>query len=216
MKKIFTLIIVSIVLAAGVKAQQADSSSKVEPRFSVLFGLNQPIVFHGFNFEVSYWTKKWVFDYSHGIGLQADGKLLGDAYTSQHLDFKIAHSLGAGVGYRITEAFNVRFEPKVHFYETYYEGDAHVKSNSLVNFRTYTLGLGAYYRWMPFAGARGALKGITIAPSVRYWYKAGSTLHDGKYAYFNERTHKNEVMKAPNIGISNTPFVLNVSVGYSF
>ena len=216
MKKNFTSIIVFIMLFASAKAQQADTAGDVHPRFSVLFGLNQPIVFHGFNFEVNYWTKKWVFDYSHGFGLQTDGKMLGDAYTSQHLNFKISHSFGAGVGYRFTEAFNLRLEPKIHLYETYYDGDVHAKDKSIVNFRTYTLGLGAYYRWMPFANARSALKGVTIAPSVRYWYKVGSSLQNGQYAYFNQRTNKNEVMKAPNIGISNTPLLMNISVGYSF
>lgn len=197
-------------------AQSPTGKSPKQDRVSILFGLNQPIVFQGFNFEVDYWTKKWVFDYSHGFGLNVDGKLVGNDYSDQKIDFKITHSYGLGIGYRFTDAFNVRFEPKVHHYETYYEGAKQEKVNSIANFTTYTLGLGAYYTYKPFKNSPNLLKGITVVPSIRYWQRVASSIDDNKMAYFNQKTNKNEVLKVPQIGISNTPFLFNISVGYSF
>jgi hypothetical protein len=121
--------------------------------------------------------------------------------------------LGVGIGYRFTKSFNLRFEPKLHIYETYYEQST---ENSIVNFNTYTLGFGAYYRWLPFEKKDGFAKGITIVPSIRYWYKVGSSLSDDQHSYFNTVTNQNEILKAPNIGAANTPWIFNISVGYTF
>jgi hypothetical protein len=198
-------------------AQSPATPAKTEKnQFSLVFGLNQPLVLRGFNFEVNYYTKRWVFDYSHGIGLHADGSTLNSDYEDQKVNFRITHSAGIGFGYRFTKAFNVRIEPKVHVYETYYAGDTQTRANSIANFTTYTLGLGAYYRWLPFEHKNNALKGITIVPSVRYWHKVDSTLHNDKMEYFNTKTNQQETLKAPNIGLANTPLILNVSIGYTF
>jgi hypothetical protein len=185
-------------------------------RFSLVFGLNQPIVLKGFNAEGNYWMKNWVIDYSHGFNLHVDGKSVADDYERQQVNFKITHSLGLGIGYRFTKALNLRFEPKLHIYETYYEGQDESSGKSIVNFNTYTLGLGAYYRWLPFEKKEGFAKGITIVPSIRYWYKVGSSLPGDQFSYFNTLTNQNEILKAPNIGIANTPWIINVSVGYTF
>ncbi|MBI3218679.1 MAG: hypothetical protein HYZ44_04145 [Bacteroidetes bacterium] len=185
-------------------------------RFSLVFGLNQPLVLRGFNVEGNYWMKNWVIDYSHGFNLHADGKAIADEYDRQKVNFKITHSLGLGIGYRFTKSFNLRLEPKLHIYETYYEGQDQSSATSLVNFHTVTLGLGAYYRWMPFEKKEGFAKGITIVPSIRYWYKVDSSLPNDQHAYFNTLTNQNEILKAPNIGAANTPWIINVSVGYTF
>ena len=185
-------------------------------RFSLVFGLNQPIVLRGFNIEGNYWMKKWVIDYSHGFNLHADGKVVADEYERQKVNFKITHSLGLGIGYRFTKSFNLRFEPKLHIYETYFEGQDQSSEKSIVNFNTVTLGLGAYYRWLPFEKKAGFAKGITIVPSIRYWYKVGSSLPSNQHSYFNTLTNQNEILKAPNIGAANTPWIINVSVGYTF
>jgi hypothetical protein len=216
MLKHILLITVLFITFYSATAQGVPSSATNTKRFSILAGLNQPLVFHGFNIEVNYYTKKWVFDYSHGFGLHVDGKFAGGEYEAQHIDFKITHSFGAGIGYRFTEAFNLRFEPKIHCYQTYMEGDPQTKVHSIANFNTYTLGLGAYYRWLPFKNTHTPAKGITIVPSVRYWYKVASDLPDNEFSYQNSKTGKSETIKAPNIGIANTPLLINVSVGYSF
>lgn len=218
--RIFNLLLIAIALFISSLCSAQSGIPSQEPthknQFSVLFGLNQPIVLNGFNFELNYWTKKWVIDYSHGIGLNVDGNTLGSEYEDQKINFKITHSAGIGFGYRFTESFNVRIEPKIHVYETYYEGDNQTKENSIANFTTYTLGLGAYYRWMPFENKTNALKGITVSPSIRYWYKVGSTMDNNKLAYFNTKTNKEETLEAPNIGIANTPIIVNISIGYTF
>lgn len=218
MKTLILIITLYLLSFFSVAAQNKSEAAKAqEPnQWSILFGLNQPIVFKGFNAEVNYKTEKWIIDYSHGFSLHVDGTALDNEYEDQKINFKIAHSLGFGVGYRFTKAFNVRFEPKVHIYETYYDGQRETKANSIANFTTYTLGIGAYYNWQPFENKEGFLKGITIVPSIRYWYQIDSTLDHNEFTYFNTQTNKTETFKAPNIGLANTPLVLNVSVGYSF
>lgn len=216
MKTLILIITLYLLSFFSVAAQNKSEATNTPYQWSILFGLNQPIVFKGFNAEVNYKTEKWIFDYSHGFNLHVDGSTLDNEYEHQKINFKITNSLGFGVGYRFTKAFNVRFEPKVHFYETYYDGQQETKSNSIANFTTYTLGIGAYYHWQPFENKNSFLKGITIVPSVRYWYQVDSTLDHNEFTYFNTQTNKTETFKAPNIGLANTPLVLNVSVGYSF
>jgi hypothetical protein len=209
-KKTITSLVIAL-LFFSVVSQAQDVPEK--NRFSLVFGLNQPILLRGFNVEGNYWMKKWVIDYSHGFNLHADGKFVADEYERQRVNFKITHSLGFGIGYRFTKSFNLRFEPKLHIYKTYYEQST---EKSIINFNTYTLGFGAYYRWMPFENKEGFAKGITIVPSIRYWYKVGSSLPSDQHSYFNTATNQNETLKAPNIGAANTPWIFNISVGYTF
>jgi hypothetical protein len=209
-KKTISSLVIAL-LFFSLLSQAQDMSEK--NKFSLVFGLNQPILLRGFNVEGNYWMKKWVIDYSHGFNLHADGKFVADEYERQRVNFKITHSLGVGIGYRFTKSFNLRFEPKLHIYETYYEQST---ENSIVNFNTYTLGFGAYYRWLPFEKKDGFAKGITIVPSIRYWYKVGSSLSDDQHSYFNTATNQNELLNAPNIGAANTPWIFNISVGYTF
>lgn len=214
MKTISASIAVTIICLFSFSSQAQDA--KEQKRFSLVFGLNQPILLKGFNFEGNYWMKKWVIDYSHGFGLHADGKFLAEEYERQKVNFKITHSLGFGIGYRFTRSFNLRFEPKLHIYETYYEGQNQSSAQSIINFSTYTVGLGAYYRWLPFENKAGFMKGITVVPSIRYWYKVGSSLYGDQFSYLNAATNQNEILRAPNIGAANTPWIVNVSVGYTF
>lgn len=211
-KAIKSLFIALLFFSFVMQAQVAPKKNRV----SLVFGLNQPILLRGFNVEGNYWMKKWVIDYSHGFNLHADGKFVAREYENQRVNFKITHSLGIGLGYRFTKSFSLRFEPKLHIYETYYEGQVQSSSNSIFNFNTYTLGFGAYYRWLPFEKKDGFAKGITIVPSIRYWYKVGSSLSGDQHSYFNTATNQNEILKAPNIGAANTPWIFNVSVGYTF
>ena len=208
-KTIPSLVIALLFFSVVSQAQDVPEKN----RFSLVFGLNQPILLRGFNVEGNYWMKKWVIDYSHGFNLHADGKFVADEYERQRVNFKITHSLGFGIGYRFTKSFNLRFEPKLHIYKTYYEQST---EKSIINFNTYTLGFGAYYRWMPFENKEGFAKGITIVPSIRYWYKVGSSLPSDQHSYFNTATNQNETLKAPNIGAANTPWIFNISVGYTF
>lgn len=184
--------------------------------FSLVFGMSQPLVLNGFNFEVDYFTERWVFDYSHGFGLELTGDLVSGAAADQGLSLHIPHTLGFGAGYRITPAFNIRIEPKVHLWEVYYNDQFKSQSGLLEEYYTITLGLGAYYKWQPFAGRDGFLSGLTITPNFRWWPNIASSLDNNEFEYFNRITGQTEVHKAMNVGMANSPFFGNVSIGYTF
>jgi hypothetical protein len=215
MKNLFlSVIVLSLVLNSNVSfAQDIQQSNK---EYSVVFGLNQPIVEHGFNFELNYWMTHFVIDYSHGFGLEFTGSLVSNEAKAQHVSFNVTNSLGVGFGYRFTKRFNIRIEPKMHMWDMYYSNQFKEQAGKITGYNTYTLGLGAYYRWTPFEKINNALKGITIDPSIRWWPNVASSLKNNEYAYYNKITDTNETIKANNIGISNTPWFANISIGYTF
>lgn len=99
----------------------------------------------------------------------------------------------------------------------YYKDDEQTRDNKIKAYKTFTLGLGAYYRYFPFRNSKhAALQAITTATSLRFWPNIGSTLSRDKFTYANAITGNTETQKAANIGIGNTPIIFNVSVGYTF
>ncbi|MDN5396727.1 MAG: hypothetical protein L0G39_16255 [Chryseobacterium sp.] len=185
-------------------------------RVSVLAGLIQPILLKGGNIEVTYFSKKMSFDYSHGFLLNmSGGTITGDAKT-QHLAYHLPYSTGFGVGYRFTSYFDVRIESKMHSWEVYYDGETQNKSNLIKAYKTYSLGLGAYYRYMPFHKKDNWLQGITTSTSLRWWPNVASSLTDNKFTYYNKFSNKDETLKASNIGIAGSQFLINLSIGYTF
>jgi len=54
-----------------------------------------------------------------------------------------------------------------------------------------------------------------IAPSIRFWPTISSTLANDRFSYANNVTNKTEEIKTLDPGIGFTPFVFNISVGYS-
>lgn len=212
MQKLF----LSAILIASMFTKMNAQNSERANQFTIGFGLIQPLALKGFNYEIDYWTPRFVMDYSHGVNLHIDGDEMGEEIKKQKIDFKITHSLGFGFGYRFSKSFNLRFEPKMHTYQTYYKGEEQIKTNSIANFTTYTLGLGAYYRWLPFQKKEKWTKGITIVPNIRYWAKVGTSLQDDELSYFNKLTKEQETFKAPNIGVGNSPLIMNITIGYTF
>jgi hypothetical protein len=75
---------------------------------------------------------------------------------------------GFGVGYRLKEWLNVRVEPKWHRFEFYYEGDSQISTNETNSYNTFSLGLGLYGNFQPFKKSSSFIKGIMIAPSIRF------------------------------------------------
>lgn len=209
-------LICTIALVAIAQISMAQAPKKSGPEVSVVFGLTQPLFTNGFNFEVDLWWEKWMVDYSHGLGLEFTGAAVYQEAADQKLAFNITHSAGIGVGYRFTKSFNLRVEPKWHIWEVYYDDAFKTDAGKIERYSAYTLGLGAYYRWTPFEKKDNALKGLTIAPNVRWWPNVGSTLDNNEFTYENSRTNQTEVHQANNIGMGNTPFFVNVSVGYTF
>jgi hypothetical protein len=195
-------------------AQQKSALNKNE--FALLFGLNQPLLADGFNFELNYFTPKLAFDYSHGFSLEIKGAGVVGAMKEQQLVAHIPYSVGVGVGYRLTKFLNLRAEPKWHRFEIYYDREAQLSSNQVTAYNTFTLGLGLYGKWHPFEKKGSGWRNLMIAPSVRWWPNVATSLPHDKISYFNKMTNKTEVHEALNIGFANTPLILNISVGYRF
>ena len=184
-------------------------------KLGILFGLNQIFITNGFNVEINYWLENFVLDYSHGFGLELKNNLVSVEAKNQKLNFNISHSLGVGVGYRITKNFNIRLEPKLHVWEVYYEDQFKIPNQKIKDYKTYTLGLGAYYLWKPFHHESNFLSGLTVAPSIRWWPNIDSTLKNNELKYFNDKAGKDEIHKVNNIGYNNSSFFANISIGYT-
>ena len=107
-------------------------------------------------------------------------------------------------------------EPKWHRFEIYYEDENQTLANRITAYNTFTLGLGLYGKWHPFKAKNNFLRGIMIAPSVRFWPNVSSTLSDNQFTYSNKITGQAATHQALNIGANNTPWFVNVSVGYKF
>ncbi len=215
MKK--TMLILLLVGVATVQSFAQNTGKKellYSNRFSILAGLIQPTALNGGNIEINYYTKRLSFDYSHGFSLEPP--VVGD-YKIQNLALHLPYSTGFGIGYRFNSFFDLRFEPKLHSWEVYHKDEDQVAANKIKAFKTFTLGVGAYYRYFPFKNnANRLLQGITTSISLRYWQNVGSTLSGDKFMYLNKTTNKMEALKAPNIGIANSPIIFNIAIGYTF
>jgi hypothetical protein len=214
MKKIITtalLILTCLVLNAQSKKKKEFLYSN---KFSVLAGLIQPLALRGGNIEVNYTTKRMIFDYSHGFNLKPPS---AGNFKTQHVELKLPVTTGFGIGYRITSFLDIRFEPKLHSFEVYHKGDEKTVANKIKDYKTFTLGAGMYYRYFPFRNnTNTVMQGITTTASVRWWPNVGSTLSKDEFSYDNKLSGKKETLKAANIGLGNTPLVINLGIGYTF
>ncbi|MBL4755020.1 MAG: hypothetical protein JKY52_15665 [Flavobacteriales bacterium] len=189
-------------------------------RVNLLYGLNEPINQDGFNIEGNLFYNRLAFDYYHSVSLDFTNSMLEDDVDGEDfahgLTIHLPYSTGFGVGYRFYEWLNMRVEPKWHRFELYYEDDNQVKANRIAAYTNFTLGLGVYGSILPFKESGNFLKGIVIVPSVRWWPQVTSTLKDDELRYYNRVTESMEMHTAREIGINNTAFILNISIGYSF
>lgn len=215
MKNIITTIALTIIFMTDGFAQIIKKKGFLySNKFSLMAGLIQPIGLSGGNIEVNYFTKKMAFDFSHGFSL--DPPVVGD-FKTQGVALHLPYSTGFGVGYRFTQFLDVRFEPKLHSWEVYNKGEAQTEATKIKDFKTITLGIGVYYRYFPFKNSDNEfLQGITTSTSLRYWQNVGTTLSNDEFSYTNKISGKKETLKAPNIGIANTPIIFNIAIGYTF
>jgi hypothetical protein len=215
MKNLIRIIAITTICISNSFAQTKPQKELLySNKFSILFGMLQPVVAKGFNIEVNYTTKRMIFDYSHGVSL--DPPVVGD-FKTQKITLHIPSTTGFGIGYRFTSFFDVRFEPKLHSWEVYNENETQNSASKIKDFKTFTLGLGAYYRYMPFKNSENKLlQGITTSTSLRYWQNVGTTLRNDEFSYLNKTTNKTETLKAPNIGIADSPIIFNIAIGYTF
>ena len=216
MKIMKTILVIALIILGQTLLAQSNRFGSRDKQLSILFGLNQPIVLGGFNVEANFWTKRFVVDYSHGFNLHVDGEFAGGEIERQQLDILVTNSLGLGLGYRITRGFNVRLEPKIHFFELYYKGEVQNAENKIGDYSTFTFGVGAYYRWMPWENKLNGWRGLTVSPSVRFWPNISSSLDNDELTYNNKLTGNLETHSAANIGVSDSPWIFNISIGYTF
>lgn len=218
MKKSIVTLAVSITCLISQFANAQSSTLKKDflysNKFSVLAGIIQPAVLKGGNVEINYTTKRMMFEYSHGFSLDPSSR--GD-YKNQKLSLHLPYSTGFGIGYRINSNLDIRFESKLHSWEVYYKDEEQKAENKIKEYKTYTLGVGIYYRYFPFKNNNSKLlQGITTSTSLRWWQNVGSTLDNNEFSYTNKFSNKTETLKAANIGIGNTPLIFNVAIGYTF
>lgn len=215
MKKVmFIMLLVTVAIAQSFAQNEGKTDLLYSNKFSILAGLIQPMVLKGGNIEFNYFTKRVSFDYSHGFSL--DPPVVG-AFKDQNVVLHLPYSTGFGVGYRFNSFLDLRFEPKLHSWEVYQKDAEQTAANKIKDFKTFTLGLGLYYRYFPFKNSGNKfLQGITTSSSIRYWQNVGTTLRNDEFTYDNKTTKKTETLKAPNIGLANTPLIINIGVGYTF
>jgi hypothetical protein len=184
-------------------------------RFSLVGGVSQ-LLLGGANVEGTWYTSRFSLAYSHGVNLQLGGGLLPTAAQDQQLQASMSWTTGAGLGYRVTSTFDVRLEVKQHRFALRYD-DQDFRGPTIAEYTTTTVGVGAYYRYYPFARRTGAARGLVIVPSVRYWPNVASSLDDNTLVYPNARTGRVERHQALTQGVPGTGGLLaNVSVGYTF
>ncbi|MCC5924872.1 MAG: hypothetical protein JJT77_13900 [Crocinitomicaceae bacterium] len=193
-----------------------EKNWKEDVQLGAVFGLTQPIFVSGFNVEGVFVYKRWIFDYSHGVSLNFRGEALTQELRDQNVEIHMPFTTGFGIGYRFTKWLNLRVEPKWHRFDTYYEGEELSKSNRILRDNTASLGLGLYGFFQPFEKKENALKGITIAPSLRFWPTISSNIDDDGFKYQNKITGNEEVLKTLDSGFGFTPIIFNVSIGYMF
>ncbi len=209
MHAILASFILALLLYTDAEAREFDPAEK---EVGLMAGLLQPIGAKGGNLQLEATMGRFVFDYSHGWSL--DPPVTGDV-KDQKLTLHLPYTTGFGIGYRLTKALDLRFEPKLHKFQVQYEEGSDA-GNAINSYRTVTLGLGAYYKWSPFAGSTGVARGLTVAPSIRWWPNVWSSLDNDRFTYLSSITGQREVHEASNIGLGNTAFIVNVSVGYAF
>jgi len=191
------------------------------PSLAVNAGLLQPILLGGANLEVNFRYGPFVAAYSHGWSLDLEGSAIVGDMKRQGVSLHLPYSTGFGLGLThwvsaLNSFFDLRFEGKIHRFEASYASTDGLSKTEIARYSTYTLGAGAYWTYMPFASRTDALRGLDVSTSVRLWPNVGSTLSGGEVAYRNAATGRDETHRAANIGIADTPVIVNMSLGYVF
>ena len=203
----------AIALLVAVTSFNAHAQDwKTEKKINVLFGGTQLLV-HGFNYEFNYVNRRLIVDFSHGVSLLFKDGTVPNELRTQGVEVRMPWTIGGGVGYRLTEWVNIRVEPKWHRFEFYYENGQ--PGDQIATYNTFTLGVGVYGSYQPFKKKENFLKGIMIAPSIRYWPTLSAS-KENNFSYYNQSTGSNEAIKTYGPGIGLTALILNVSFGYTF
>lgn len=219
MPPVVRFVTLAILLAPASLLAQARAEARADDpyadRASLVGGVAQ-LLLGGGNAEATWFTRRLSVAYSHGFNIRLGGSALPQAAQDQQLQLTMPWTTGLGVGYRVTRALDVRLEVKRHRFAMRYD-DQSFAGPEIAGYHTTTVGVGAYYRYYPFATRGYALRGVVVVPSLRYWPNASSTLDGDALRYANARTGRPEVHDAATQGIPGTGGLLaNVSIGYTF
>ncbi|MEO1269601.1 MAG: hypothetical protein AAFX99_16065 [Myxococcota bacterium] len=127
------------------------------PQLNLHFGLQQPLLFGGFNVATDLRYGRFVFEYSHGAGLdynrfEAAADSLGIA---DGLDVDQPWTTGFGVGYTLVDELYLMVEFKAHHYDLAWEGQR-------ADYTTVSIGPALAWRFFIW-------RGLNITAYLRYW-----------------------------------------------
>lgn len=178
-------------------------------------GLIQPLALRGGNVAADLFGRRWVVAYSHGFALRMEGgTVAGDAYD-QELAYRLPFTTGAGVGYRFAPWLDVRLEGKWHRFVVRDDPSRGGTGEEIMRYDTFTVGAGIYGHYRPFRRANGWAGGLNVSTSLRFWPNVATTLNDEEANYVHPRTGVAARHEAARIGIANSPWIVNVSLGYA-
>jgi hypothetical protein len=153
--------------------------------------------------------------WSHGFGLNLGGDLLPAADRAAGLRARLPFSTGFGVGYRFLPWLDLRAEGKWHRFDLFDDRDGGA-AGRVARYDTFTLGAGLYGHWRPWRHAADWRRGLNASTSVRFWPNVASTLDADRLTYTDARTGEARIHEVLGIGIANSPWVANISLGYAF
>jgi hypothetical protein len=163
-------------------------------------GLLQPLAFGGVNIATTYHGRRWTFEYSHGMFLHYPKIVRRDKGL---VSLYSLYSTGPGVGYRLNNVVDLRFEVKMHQYK------AGLNNLQSISYTNLDAGFGLYSRKYIFRNNQNGWKPFFIEHSFRYWQNFYSSLDNRKFSYADKEGNS-RVHKPHNIG-----FFYNLSVGYT-
>jgi hypothetical protein len=126
-----------------------------ENQLGFTFGLNQPLLAHGFNAAVEYRRGRWIATYSHGQGLDVTNLALNDSERAAGMHLNMPYTTGGGVGIVLLDELYVLADVKLHHYEAY-------AGAGLAHYSTMTVGGEVGWRFYIW-------KGLHVTPVLRYW-----------------------------------------------
>lgn len=174
----------------------AHTTDRVQLDFN--YGLNQPILGHGFNSAVEVRYKRLVATYSHGQGLSYGASFESGPEKATGASVKLPWTTGGGVGVILIDELWILADLKVHRFDI----DTAIDHVSYTN-----VTLGAELGWRYFIW-----KGLNVQLVARYWPNVystagkGITLHDSNGRAFLD----------PPAVQGEAGFLGNVLVGWAF
>lgn len=159
-----SILLISFFVSAQNQSLNDSKQFRYSNKFTLATDLAQPFLLGGFNLNATYTTKRWIFDYSHGIGLEIPDFIKSTEQEDLNASIKIPWTTGPGFGYRITDQLDVRIDFKAHGTEI----DL-LNGQVELEYTQFTAGPGFYYRFY-----FGKNTGFGLEASARYWFDLGN------------------------------------------